>query len=349
MLSSRLRIHVLLLCAVAYLHGDCQTTPDGTLPKDPAALMSLGLARNGLGATDLKPWHIRGTFVLYDDNGKPDDKGVYEEWWAASGRYKLSFSSSKFTQTDYAKGGELYREGVQDWSPTAEAIRSSLIEPLPAVPLSDFVLKMSDAAAGKTKMSCVSLTYPLRPNPEVARTYFPTYCFDSMAPVLLVSSAGSNLQVMYTKIGVLEGHYVALELHAMSETKPRFDVTLNVGETMNQVPDSFPDVPSDARRVDLTKISFPASAAPYGGVQLLIKAAPTYPQLAKDGHIQGRVVIKATIETDGHVDNLRVSDGPSSLHQAALDAVRHWVYRPFRVMGEARPVGIEINVIFMMG
>jgi TonB family protein len=82
---------------------------------------------------------------------------------------------------------------------------------------------------------------------------------------------------------------------------------------------------------------------------LLKKAVPFYPQEAKSARIQGTVNIKAMIGVDGHVESTQLIDGPIMLRQVAFDAVRQWFYRPFDVMGQPRPVEIEIHVVFTLG
>jgi protein TonB len=63
-------------------------------------------------------------------------------------------------------------------------------------------------------------------------------------------------------------------------------------------------------------------------------------------HINGIVFRHATISTKGTVDALSVISGPSSLQQAALDAVRHWTYRPYLLNNKPVEVETTINVVF---
>jgi periplasmic protein TonB len=74
---------------------------------------------------------------------------------------------------------------------------------------------------------------------------------------------------------------------------------------------------------------------------LKTKVDPVYPAEALKNHVSGTVVLHATISTEGRVEALRVISGPTSLQQAALDAVRQWTYRPI-------PVEVEttINIVF---
>lgn len=85
------------------------------------------------------------------------------------------------------------------------------------------------------------------------------------------------------------------------------------------------------------------------GGMILQKYAPSYPKDAKEAGVQGTVVIAAEIDTTGHISDLKVVSGPLMLRQAALDAVRKWVYRPYFFNGNPVPVRTQMNVIFSLG
>src|SRR5690242_19961126 len=51
------------------------------IPKDPNKLMLLAAKVNGLGSL-ARPWHVKAEFQTFDPDGKPKDKGTFEEWWA---------------------------------------------------------------------------------------------------------------------------------------------------------------------------------------------------------------------------------------------------------------------------
>ena len=53
---------------------------------------------------------------------------------------------------------------------------------------------------------------------------------------------------------------------------------------------------------------------------------PVYPPLALQARVQGVVRLSLVVGTDGHPRNLQVISGHPLLIQAALDAVRQWVY-----------------------
>ena len=82
--------------------------------------------------------------------------------------------------------------------------------------------------------------------------------------------------------------------------------------------------------------------------QLLTKSTPVYPPDGKKKRVQGKVVLKAEIGKDGHVESLHVVSGPSELQQSAMDAVRQWVYKPFLLNGNPVNVITKITVQYTL-
>ena len=76
---------------------------------------------------------------------------------------------------------------------------------------------------------------------------------------------------------------------------------------------------------------------------LIRKVAPKYPKKARHDHIQGQVILRATITKGGDIGNLTVVSGDPLLAKAAVDAVKQWKYRPYFLKGN--PVEVETQVI----
>jgi TonB family protein len=88
-----------------------------------------------------------------------------------------------------------------------------------------------------------------------------------------------------------------------------------------------------------------------GGVMagnILSKTQPVYPQEAKDAGVEGAVVLHATIGKDGTIAQLVVISGPEELQASALDAVKHWLYKPFLLNGEPTEVETTIEVNYSL-
>lgn len=82
---------------------------------------------------------------------------------------------------------------------------------------------------------------------------------------------------------------------------------------------------------------------------LIQRTPPDYPPLAKTAHVAGTVELHATISTNGTIKDLHAVSGPVMLRQAALDAVRNWRYKPYKLNDQPVEVETTINVVFTLG
>ena len=81
---------------------------------------------------------------------------------------------------------------------------------------------------------------------------------------------------------------------------------------------------------------------------LMRKVVPVYPQIARQTRISGTVRLAALISRDGTIEHLQVLSGHPMLTNAAIEAVRQWVYRPTMLNGEAVEVQTVIDVNFTL-
>jgi TonB family protein len=77
-------------------------------------------------------------------------------------------------------------------------------------------------------------------------------------------------------------------------------------------------------------------------VMVVSKVTPVYPELAKSARVSGVVQLAVIINKDGTVQEIHSLGGPALLIQAAMDAVKQWVYRPTLLNGQ--PVQVETTV-----
>ena len=82
---------------------------------------------------------------------------------------------------------------------------------------------------------------------------------------------------------------------------------------------------------------------------LIRKSIPVYPPIAKLANVSGTVELSVTISKNGTIKDLQVLNGPAMLRQAAVDAVRTWRYKPYKVDNKPTEVQSTINVIFALG
>jgi protein TonB len=82
--------------------------------------------------------------------------------------------------------------------------------------------------------------------------------------------------------------------------------------------------------------------------RLVRRVAPDYPELARQARQQGTVILEATTDIYGRVIVVRVLRSLPLLDQAAIDAVRQWVYEPLMLNGRPRPVTFTVTVTFVL-
>jgi protein TonB len=75
---------------------------------------------------------------------------------------------------------------------------------------------------------------------------------------------------------------------------------------------------------------------------------PLYPQLALDARVQGVVIIEALVGPDGRVADAKVLRSVAMLDDAALEAVRAWVYTPTLLNGMPTPLIMTVTVTFRL-
>ncbi|HEY6185288.1 MAG TPA: energy transducer TonB, partial [Terriglobales bacterium] len=61
---------------------------------------------------------------------------------------------------------------------------------------------------------------------------------------------------------------------------------------------------------------------------LIHRVSPIYPVEARRNRVQGKVLLRAVIGTDGNIKDLQVISGPKELVDPAVGAVQQWRYKP---------------------
>ncbi|HET9307220.1 MAG TPA: energy transducer TonB [Candidatus Sulfotelmatobacter sp.] len=180
--------------------------------------------------------------------------------------------------------------------------------------------------------------------------------------VVLDVQIGKNGDV--ERVTVLTGHpmLVPAAIEAGKQWKYRpyllngepvnVDTTINLHFSHGEV--SEPDLSSGA----------PDASAPAGeglirpqrvrvssGVEaglIVSKVAPEYPQEAREQHIQGTIVLMAIVDKERNVANLELISGHPTLAAAAIEAVKHWKYKPHLLNGNPVEVETQVQVNFTL-
>jgi len=82
--------------------------------------------------------------------------------------------------------------------------------------------------------------------------------------------------------------------------------------------------------------------------KLLKEVKPIYPEIARQARVEGVVIIEAVTDIYGRVAHVKVLRSIPLLDQAAVDAVRQWVYEPMIINGRPRGVIFTVTVTFKL-
>jgi protein TonB len=112
-----------------------------------------------------------------------------------------------------------------------------------------------------------------------------------------------------------------------------------VGGIVGGLPDAPPPPPTGPVRVGLD-VKEPRKVK---------DVRPVYPSIAVQGRIEGTVVLECVIDPRGRVVEVQVLEGLPLLDEAALEAVRQWVYTPTLINGVPTSVIMTVKVRFRLG
>ena len=109
---------------------------------------------------------------------------------------------------------------------------------------------------------------------------------------------------------------------------------------------------SALRGVLSAKNSLPGLAVPVSqgvsGGQLVRRVLPVYPAQALLLRLEGTVVLAATVMEDGTVRDIKVVQGAPALAKSAVDAVKVWRYKPYRLDGTPVKNEVQIRIDFKL-
>lgn len=79
------------------------------------------------------------------------------------------------------------------------------------------------------------------------------------------------------------------------------------------------------------------------------KVEPAYTEEARQARITGIVILETVIDRNGMVKDIRVLKPlPFGLSEAAVDAVKQWIFRPATMNGEAVDVLFNLTINFKL-
>jgi len=349
--SGRYSIYLACLAALFPVLLAAQEAPvkSSVTMADPARFLVTAIKSNGLTGEDVKPWRVVASFQEFNESGAVVNRGTYEETWAGAAKFKRSFSGDAFSIVEYGTEKGIVRTGGEnrdDWQLTA--IHLALADPLPKPSeLESVDFETHVTRVGDLQLDCIALkkkatasTAPLLPTSS--------YCFGKDAPFLrLRVLLSEGITTVAENPNSFQNHVVAGDITVYRAEKLALQVRLEGFGELSGANDASFTPPADATPRDEPNHQAPLS--PEEAAKNLIKQVPPeYPPIARAARIQGTVVLQVLIDKHGNVSQVGVVSGHPMLQQAALEAVRQWVYKPYKIDGKAVPIYTTVNVTFAL-
>ena len=343
-----------LLCfafgAVSAVSAQSPAIPKPELPRDPRDMLAAALPQYDFGTTT-KPWHIKGTYQLYDESGNPAQQGSYEHWQESAKVYRSSWNRTDATRTEWHTIDDktVYKATGDRLFYFEHKLETLLFSPVPDPAKLDFAgveLKKNQLEMGKVKLRCADIKARMRSNgttPVLPGLPTGTYCFDPSLPVLRVERLFNSVDVEFNKLTRMQNRILAQEI---TITDGRHKQLVFEVDTTDELPNEHAVLPPPVDAIPVAGEERPSS--PRQGL-LAKKVFPIYPPAAKASHVSGVVILDAMIGKDGRVRDMRVLETPSPLlTSASKEAVAQWQYAPFNVDGQPQEVNTIINVFFSL-
>lgn len=357
-MRSRLVIALLLVAGLRGLGQTAAVAPQN-LPLDPRAVLDAATPFYDFSDPSLKPFHIKATYQLYNESGKPAEKGTWEYWHISAKENRSSWVRDDAARTDWRTAdGSLYRK--ESGKPLRFFERNMVNSIFYSLPTKEMLnsgryrLEAQSVPVGGETLPCVvaTLQWIVNGRPQApASSEGERYCFDPTSHALLIS-VSNTIGAEYRQIVKTQNHYIPREVISFAGNARLFTFSV---ETLDAVPEVDAVMKPAA---DAVLISAPGPQSNAGGPvatgvavgHLVKKVQPDYPEIAKMQRVQGVVVLAATISKEGRIENLEVIASPSPLLTgSALDAVKRWEYQPYLLNGEPVEVETTINVVFALG
>lgn len=353
-----------------------------SLPSDPHAILEAARPLYDFSSSDLKPWHLKMSYQLYDAKENPTEQGTFDYWWASPQVHRSSWMDNITSYTFWSLAGN----GTADLA-SGEALtyaesklEEALFSPLPTertISSDKTQLEKRTYGKGPGMLDCVMVGPRMKETDTAPMELFPTYCFAPSQPALMAYFSYAQPIILLNSIAKVQGRYLPRQITILTPDKKKLlSATL---DSVNGIAANDPALtpPAEAKIFlpsktvsannppssdDKTSSKSSGSMALLDSVDqpvpipkdamkgyVLQKVTPVYPASAKQAHISGTVEIQAIIGRDGWVHDMQVLTAPSaSLAASAIGAVSQWRYKPYLLNGVPVAVETTIHVIYSL-
>ena len=200
----------LTLSAVIILLSTCLTMFAQTKDKEAVerrVLRASHLSR--INDVEMRLWHLKASFQLFDSKGKPSEAGTIEEWWGGLTLWKLRIESPSFTATIIEnQDGDFRTQGAGPVPLPIRALESSVVYPMPM----GEDLKGATPHLSHMKLDRISLDCIQSDEPPFPLSLMPTFCLDPSSDVLRAIYSSNSRRLLRNNLEDFQGHSAALSV-----------------------------------------------------------------------------------------------------------------------------------------
>lgn len=309
--------------------GQTADNPKPTLPKEPREVFAAAAPFYDFSDPALKPWHMKVTYQLYDEKGKPSEQGTYEYWWASPQVHRSTWNRPSATHIDWytADGKHAYAGTGEALNYFESQLQSMLLSPLPnssQLNPNKFFLDKKKLVSKGSNAPC----YRIVPVTQDGISENLMYCFDAQLPIVVGINSHGTLLTMFRDFVQMQGRSLPREVEFRDGSRNVLTAKVDSVGGLSSL-DAALTPPSDAILVRSEKLIGDEKGITQGKV--IKRAEVEFPK----GLGSGTVWLQITVGADGrvHDPNVITSTSPA-LAAVALKSVSQWLYAPYKLNGE---------------
>lgn len=349
---NRLSLRAVLMMAALAAQGHVFCSWSQTVPEDPDTLLAAAEPLYDFNSPELKPWHLKATYQLYDDRGKPTEQGTYEYWWASPQAYRSTWTRQGATYSDWhtPDGRHVVLSKGLSLGYFEEELHDDFVAPLPPLLPDKYQIsgtrprakyKSTMIRAGSFKLPCVVAgqgrsywepdLYQFGPLPSSTPSY---YCFDPALHVLRVEYQFGVVATEVDSVVKMQGRILVHGIRVADGKRSLLTAELDTVSALS--PSDWALVPDPAGRlVPDPKPGKPVIPGKWTG--------PAAMQVVRHPDQKSEVLLRITIAADGSVRDPQVILAPSDeWAQKERRKVSQWRFTPF--MQDGMPVEVKILI-----
>lgn len=299
--------------------------------------LTAAIAANTLELEGKIPFHLRLTFQIYDLSGKPQEQGTVDEWWAGPAGSYIEIAAPSLGTLHSLSSDALPNDEARRSLYLVREMLETVRAPYGATPTKGKLVS-EKRTNKKVVMNCMYVEPTENRGPA---SFYRTACVDVSNEAIRIVSEPSKISLR-NRLGKFGGTHVALDVQVLFVGRPA--VTGHVEKLDGFDPAHSPvvlDRPASSSSATASKsVAVPASLL---SSKKISGNAPSYPPVAIHTRISGAVILSVHITEAGTIGGLLpIASSDPLLTNAAMTAVKGWIYQPYLLNG--KPVAIDTTV-----